>query len=111
MKKPVVYECQRETVAAYGMRVLRSMRRARARVGRIVYAVGRYGNDSRNPTILINTLDVQDSPWFYSCLMEFMQEQAGTGMGEVGKVYVFEGSFAKLRFEGFISEAELLIKP
>lgn len=111
MKKYVEFECDIKDIKTYGPELLRNMRRQKIKAGRIVYAIGAYGNEPHNPTILINTFNVPDSPWVYNMLCEFLQAQAGTETGEVGRVYIFDGTFAKTRFEGFITEAEIISKP
>lgn len=65
--------------------------------GRIVYAVGCFGNDPLNPTVLACDFgDLHSSPWFFDHLMEFVREQKG----EVGCVYEFNGSFRNYVFRG-----------
>ncbi len=65
--------------------------------GRLVYAVGCYGNDHLNPTVLsCEFAELEDSPWFYSVLTDFLHKQEF----EVGCVYEFRGAFRNYRFEG-----------
>ena len=68
--------------------------------GRFVYAVGCYGNDHLNPTVLVcEFADLDDSPWFVEALLEFIRVQAF----EVGYVYEFRGSVKNYVFRGHIT--------
>lgn len=73
--------------------------------GRMVFAVGCFGNDEHNPTpILCEFGDLESSPWFFEFLQEFLQELEV----EVGCVYQFRGVFKNYAFKGEIS---LLLDP
>jgi len=66
--------------------------------GRIVIAVGCYGNDHLNPTVLIAEFeDLDDSPWFFDALQEFIQDGI---QFDSGQVIEWKGSFRNYRFEG-----------
>lgn len=67
--------------------------------GRIVYAIGIFGDDGLNPTALFCEFEgLDDSPWFYDALTNFMSKQKGEG----GRVYEFVGWFRNYSFKGAI---------
>ncbi len=72
--------------------------------GSITYAVGCYGNDRLNPTILqveFKTHDgqtLEDSPWFFNELQEFIHSDACPKQS--GQVYRFTGTFRNYKFNG-----------
>jgi hypothetical protein len=74
--------------------------------GRIVFAVGIYGSDELNPTVIHCHFDgLDDSPWFFDTLSDFLQEgQSDLGGSErrfpEGAVYQFDGTFRNYAFKG-----------
>lgn len=73
--------------------------------GRIVFAVGIYGNDELNPTAIHCHFEgLDDSPWFFDALSDFLQ----SGQSDIGKtrrfpegaVYQFDGTFRNYEFRG-----------
>jgi len=67
--------------------------------GRIVFAVGCFGDDPLNPTALFCEFDGLDSsPWFFDALADFIAEQES----EAGCVYEFKGTFRNYVFKGRI---------
>lgn len=72
--------------------------------GRIVYAIGCFGDDPLNPIALVCDFDGLDSsPWFFDAMAEFI----GSGKNKVGCVYEFTGTFRNYR-SGTIASGELL---
>lgn len=58
--------------------------------GRVVYAVGCFGDDELNPTPLVADFrGLDSSPWFYEALCEFIGELEGN---ESGCVYEWTGT-------------------
>lgn len=67
--------------------------------GRIVYAVGCFGDDPLNPTAIVCEFDGLDSsPWFFEAMTDFI----GAQEGEPGFVYEFTGTFRNYEFKGHI---------
>ncbi len=67
--------------------------------GRIVFAVGIYGNDELNPTAIFCEFEgLDDSPWFFDELQDFLY----ANRGKSGYVYEFNGTFRNYRFKGKI---------
>lgn len=67
--------------------------------GRIVYAVGCFGDDPLNPTVLSCDLgNLDSSPWFFDALMDFLGKQEK----KAGCVYEFIGTFCNYAFRGKI---------
>lgn len=67
--------------------------------GRLVFAVGCFGNDNLNPTALFCEFDGLDSsPWFFDAMTEFMEAQKV----DEGCVYEFRGTFTNYEFKGHI---------
>ena len=66
--------------------------------GTITFAVGCYGSNDLNPTILSSTFDLQDSPWFFDAMDDFVRDNRG----EAGNVYHFDGAFRNYKFQGKI---------
>jgi hypothetical protein len=68
--------------------------------GRVVYAVGCFGNDDLNPTTLVcDFKGLDSSPWFYNTLMEFIGKQKF----EPGCAFEFKGTFRNYEFKGTIT--------
>jgi len=71
--------------------------------GYIVFAIGLYGSDYLNPTVLACEFEgLDDSPWAYDSITEFLQEGQGVTEQkyEVGGVYRFDGTFHNYTFRG-----------
>lgn len=67
--------------------------------GRIVYAVGCFGSDHLNPTAIVSEFEgLDESPWFFDALTEFIGEQGG----EPGCVYECKGTFRNYEFKGSV---------
>lgn len=72
--------------------------------GSIVFAVGCYGSDPLNPTVLsCGFKDLDDSPWFFDAMSEFLSSRTF----KPGAVYRFDGSFKNYRFRGKITKQEI----
>jgi hypothetical protein len=68
--------------------------------GRIVCAVGCFGNDHLNPTPLICEFNnLESSPWFFNAMGDFI----GSQKFESGCVYEFKGTFRNYVFKGTIA--------
>lgn len=73
--------------------------------GRVVYAVGIFGSDDLNPTVIVSDFKGLDSsPWFYDSLQDFIDELRGTRdevkAGKPGCVYEWVGVFRNYIFAG-----------
>lgn len=73
--------------------------------GHIIFAIGCYGDDPLNPTVLqVNFDGLDDSPWFFESLTRFLSDSQVRGEDrerfKVGGVYRFEGSFRNYTFRG-----------
>ena len=67
--------------------------------GRIVYAVGAFGDDPLNPTMLVCEFKgLDDSPWFFDAVAEFIGSRSQEN--ETGNVYEFRGTFRNYKFFG-----------
>ena len=72
-------------------------KRNKTYTGRIVYAVGCFGDDPLNPTMLVCDFDGLDSsPWFFDALNQFIQSMDN----ELGSVYEFKGTFRNYKLNG-----------
>ncbi len=68
---------------------------------RVVYAVGCFGSDCLNPTVIASEFeDLDSSPWFFDSLQDFLSESAPHGDDEVGCVYEWIGTFRNYKFKG-----------
>lgn len=68
--------------------------------GRIVYAIGCFGNGPLNPTPLVCEFkNLESSPWFFSVMNDFI----GSQKSESGCVYEFKGAFRNYEFRGTIT--------
>ena len=73
--------------------------------GFIVFAIGCFGSDHLNPTVLSCELkDLDSSPWFYDALMDFLSDQQECdnekSAFKIGNVYRFDGFFRNYEFVG-----------
>lgn len=60
--------------------------------GRIVYAVGCFGNDGLNPTVIVSEFgDLQSSPWFYEAIQELLNKGKNPSGGYDGHSYMIGG--------------------
>lgn len=106
--------------AAYREAVLQSTwghlapKRNKSYRGSVVFAVGCFGGDPLNPTILSAEFSgLEDSPWLYEALQELVanhRDYGGTEQytHEPGGVYRWTGVFRNYRFEGSIERMSLL---
>lgn len=79
-------------------------RKHRTYRGHIVFAVGCFGSDDLNPTTLECDLgDLDNSPWFFNALIEFLQSLET----EAGGVYRWEGTFRNYGFVGNVRRLQL----
>lgn len=78
--------------------------------GRVVYAIGCFGSDELNPTVIASDFDdLPSSPWFYEALHEYVDSiswEPGRaypkrkGHGEQGCVYEWTGTLRNYKFRG-----------
>ena len=69
--------------------------------GRIVFALGCYDSGELNPTPLAcDFKGLDDSPWFYDAVIEFLQSLGG----EAGDVFRWEGAFRNYEFKGTLQK-------
>lgn len=72
-------------------------RKNKTYAGRIVFALGCYDCGELNPTPLACDFPgLDDSPWFYDALIEFLESLGG----EAGDVYQWTGFFRNYEFKG-----------
>lgn len=70
--------------------------------GKVVYAVGCFGNDNLNPIpIRSEFMGLDSSPWFYDALNEFLQDLPEEQRKE-GCVYEWLGTFRNYKLSGII---------
>jgi hypothetical protein len=71
--------------------------------GHIVFAVGCFGDDPLNPTVLsCDFKGLDDSPWFFDAMADFIGEDENRG--SEGNVYRFDGVFRNYEFSGTIRQ-------
>jgi len=76
-------------------------RKNKAYRGKIVFALGCYDNGELNPTPLAcEFAGLDDSPWFYDALIEFL----GSFGGQAGDVYEWHGTFRNYEFKGALQQ-------
>lgn len=75
--------------------------------GHVVFSIGCFGSDYLNPTILTcefkaKDRQLDDSPWFYDALADFLQDGQGIAKQRypIGSVWRFDGSFKNYKFNG-----------
>jgi hypothetical protein len=72
--------------------------------GSVVFALGCFDNGHLNPTPLTCEFEgLDDSPWFYEALIEFLQ----TLGGDEGGVYRWDGTFLNYEFRGAVERCAL----
>lgn len=70
--------------------------------GRVVFAVGCFGDDELNPTpIAYDFAELDSSPWFYEALNEFLQDLPDD-QRKPGCVYEWRGTMRNYEFTGRI---------
>ena len=69
--------------------------------GTIVWAQGCYGNSLT--ALSVEFKDLDDSPWLYEAIHEFMFNQDA----EVGNVYRFTGAFRNYKFIGKVQRIDI----
>jgi hypothetical protein len=73
--------------------------------GTMVIAVGCYGDDPLNPTVLRTDWgDLDSSPWWFGA----MQDYIGDLDLEEGRVYRWEGTFRNYKFKGEYAEIPIV---
>lgn len=78
-------------------------RRNKKYQGHITFALGCYGSDYLNPTVLKCTIDVDSSPWFFDAMEDFLRSLGG----DEGGVYRWDGTFKNYEFNGTIRRLSL----
>jgi hypothetical protein len=71
--------------------------------GHVTFALGCFGSDYLNPTVLECGIDIDSSPWFFDALIEFLQSLEG----EIGGVYRWDGTFRNYTFKGSVRRVPL----
>ena len=72
--------------------------------GEVVFAVGCFGNDPINPTVLnCRFRGLDESPWFFESLIRFI----GKRKRRPGGVYRWEGEFCNYKFKGSFTRLRL----
>ena len=71
--------------------------------GSIVFALGCYGSDYLNPTVLSCEMNIDDSPWFFDAMTDFLSSLGG----EAGGVYKWAGTFKNYEFSGSVRRLDL----
>lgn len=75
--------------------------------GHIVFALGCFGNDHLNPTVLECEIGLDSSPWFFDALIEFLESLGG----HEGGVYRWDGTFRNYIFKGTVNRLILTVTP
>ena len=77
--------------------------------GHIRWALGLFGSERLNPTVLSYRLEsktageLDASPWFYEAVIDFLQQQSE----EAGTIWVFTGYFKNYEFVGDIRQIHI----
>lgn len=66
--------------------------------GHIIFALGCFGDDALNPTVLTCEIGIEGSPWFFDAMVEFLASLKG----EEGAVYRWDGTFRNYEFNGSV---------
>lgn len=78
-------------------------RRHKAYSGHIVFAVGCFGSDPLNPTVIACEIGLDSSPWFFDALTDFVASLKG----DEGGVYRWDGTFKNYEFKGSVRRLKL----
>lgn len=78
-------------------------RKNKAYKGHITFALGCFGSDDLNPTVLSCELNIDSSPWFFDAMIEFLQSLGG----EAGGVYRWDGTFKNYEFKGTVRRLKI----
>ena len=85
-------------------------RKNKAYQGHIVMALGCYDSGYLNPTpIECAFAGLDDSPWFYDHLNDFLQNLVAEANLEEGGVYRWEGTFRNYEFKGTVRRCTLVV--
>lgn len=109
MSAQTMYEAFAPVEAAYRARVYEATwghlapKKHKAYRGHIIFALGCFGNDPLNPTVLTCEIGLDSSPWFFEAVTDFV---ASTG-GEEGGVYRWDGTFRNYEFKGSVRRLSL----
>lgn len=74
--------------------------------GHIIWALGCFGSEHLNPTVLqydlkgVDGNDLESSPWFFDAMIDFLQEQSRAE----GTLWRFDGFFRNYEFVGVIQQ-------
>jgi hypothetical protein len=72
--------------------------------GFVIFALGCFGSDRLNPTVLQCELgDLDGSPWLYDALIEFLQSLGG----DEGRIYRWDGKFRNYEFRGTVRQLRI----
>jgi hypothetical protein len=72
--------------------------------GFIIFAIGCFGNDPLNPTVLkCEFKGLNSSPWFFDAMSKFLSQQKT----KEGCVYCFDGTIKNYIFNGNIKKLRL----
>ncbi len=66
--------------------------------GYVIFALGCFDSGHLNPTVLSCEIGIDDSPWFFDALHEFLR----TLKGDEGGVYRWDGTFKNYNFTGSV---------
>lgn len=76
-------------------------KRNRTYRGHVIWALGCFGNDHLNPTVLECELSgLESSPWFYEALHDFLRTQSD----QAGGLFRFDGTFRNYQFRGRVQK-------
>lgn len=78
-------------------------RRHKAYSGHVIFAVGCFGNDPLNPTVLVCDIGLDSSPWFFDALTDFVASLET----DEGGVYRWDGTFKNYEFKGVVRRLSL----
>ncbi len=71
--------------------------------GHMVFALGCFGSDALNPTVLECEIGLDSSPWFYDAMIDFLSSLGG----DEGGVYRWDGTFRNYEFKGTVRRIPL----
>lgn len=78
-------------------------RKNKAYRGHVIFALGCFGSDALNPTVLVCEIGLDGSPWFFDALIDFCHSLGG----EEGGVYRWDGAFRNYEFTGMVRRLPL----